>query len=94
MYRACISVIHSEGTRRFTVYMVQTRGDPVVVFVLLYVNISLNWRGRRMSEKIKMVIVQYLLMHLSVEAIRSKLRQGQYICITLSNSGDLAKYSE
>ena len=28
-------------------------------------------RGR-MSEKIKMVIVQYLFMHLSVEAIRSK----------------------
>ena len=56
-----------------------------------------------MSEKIKMVIVQYLLMHLSVEAIRSKLkhfhcymisRQGLYICITLSNSGDLANDSE
>ena len=56
-----------------------------------------------MSEKIKTVISQYFLMHLSVEAIRSKLkhfhsymisRQGLYICITLSNSGDLAKDSE
>ena len=56
-----------------------------------------------MSEEIKMVIVHYLRMHLSVEAIRAKLRhfhsymtsrQGLYICITLSNSGDLAKDSE
>ena len=30
-----------------------------------------------MSQKIKMVIVQYLLMHLSVEAIRSKLKHFQ-----------------
>ena len=30
-----VSVIHSEVTRRFIVYMVKTRGVPVVVFVLL-----------------------------------------------------------
>ena len=36
-----------------------------------YVNMALNSRGRRMSEKIKTAIVQYLLMLLSVEAIRS-----------------------
>ena len=56
-----------------------------------YVKMALNSRGRRMSEKIKTAIVQYLLMHLSVEAIRSKLkhfhsymisRQGLCICIT------------
>ena len=56
-----------------------------------YVNMALNSGGRRMSEKIKTVIVQYLLLHLSVEAIRSKLKhfhsyksssQGLYICIT------------
>ena len=56
-----------------------------------YVNMALNSRGRRMSEKIKRAIVQYLLMHFSVEAIRSKLkhfhsyrisRHGLYICIT------------
>ena len=35
---------------------------------------ALNSRGRRMSEKIKKVVVQYLLMHLSVEAICSKLK--------------------
>ena len=53
-----------------------------------------------MSEKIKTVIVQYLLMHLSVETIRSKLklfhsymisRQALFICITLSNSGNHAR---
>ena len=33
MYR--VSVIHTKVARRFTVYMVQTRGVPVVVFVLL-----------------------------------------------------------
>ena len=58
-----------------------------------YVNMALNSRGRRMSEKIKTAIVQYLIMHLSVEAIRSKLkhfhsymisRQGLFICITWS----------
>ena len=58
-----------------------------------YVNMALNSRGRRMSEKIKTVILQYLLMHLSVEATRSKLkhlhsymisRHGLYICITWS----------
>ena len=57
------------------------------------VNMALNSRGRRMSEKIKTVIVQYMPMHLSLEAIRSKLkhfhsymisRQGLYICITWS----------
>ena len=46
-----------------------------------------------MSEKIKTAIVQYLIMHLSVEAIRSKLkhfysymisRKGLFICITRS----------
>ena len=30
-----VYVIHSEFTRRLTVYMVKTRGVPVVVFVLL-----------------------------------------------------------
>ena len=35
---------------------------------------ALNSRERRMSEKIKMVVVQYLLMHLSVEAICFKLK--------------------
>nr|XP_022298720.1 uncharacterized protein LOC111107689 [Crassostrea virginica] len=57
---------------------------------------ALNSRGRRMSEKIKMVIVQYLLMHLSVEAIRPKLknfhsyvisRQGLYYFIKQWRSG-------
>ena len=61
-----------------------------------YVNMALNSRGRRMSEKIKMVIVQYLLMHLSVETIRSKLknfhsyvisRQGLYYFIKQWRSG-------
>ena len=56
-----------------------------------------------MSEKIKTVIVQYLLMHLSVETIRSKLklfhsnmigRQGLLICITLSYSGRSCEDSE
>ena len=104
-----VSVIHSEVTRRFTstVYMVKTRGVPVVVFVLLknilqnrsYVNIALNSRGRRMSEITKLAIVQYLLMYLSVEAIQLKhfrilWSADKYLCITLSNSGDLAKDSE
>ena len=39
-----------------------------------YVNMALNSRGRRMLEKIKMVIVQDLLMHLSLKVIRSKLK--------------------
>ena len=69
-----------------------------------YVNMALNSRGRRMSEKIKMVIVQNLLMHLSVEAVSSKLkrqhfhnymymisRQGLYYLI---NSGNQGKASE
>ena len=47
-----------------------------------------------MSEKIKPAIVQYLLMPLSVEAIRAMLkhfhsymiiRQGLFMCVTLSN---------
>ena len=38
---------------------------------------ALNSKGKRMSEKIKMVIVQYLFMHLSVEAIRSKQEHSQ-----------------
>ena len=42
-----------------------------------YVNIALNSRRRRMSGKIKTVIVQYLLLHLSVEAIRSKPKHFQ-----------------
>ena len=51
---------------------------------------ALNSRGRRMSEKIKMVIVQYFPMHLLVEAISSKVkhfysymisRQGLYYFI-------------
>ena len=67
-----VSVIHSEVTRRSTVYIIKTRGVPVVVSfcfkkIILrnrsYVNMVLNSRGRRMPEKIKMVIVQYLLMH-------------------------------
>ena len=33
-----------------------------------------EFEGKRMSEKMKMVIVQYLLMHLSVEAISSKVK--------------------
>ena len=61
-----------------------------------YVNMALNSRGWRMSEKIKPVIVQNLLMHLSVEAIRSKLkhlhcymisRHGLYYFINLWRSG-------
>ena len=75
----------------------------IILWNRSYINMALNSRGRRMSEEIKMVIVHYLRMHLSVEAIRAKLRhfhsymtsrQGLYICITLSNSGDLAKDSE
>ena len=42
-----------------------------------------------------MVIVQYLLVHLSVEAFRSKLKHFHCkTCITLSDSDDLAKNSE
>ena len=61
---------------------------------------ALNSRGRRMSEKIKMVIVLFLLRHLSVEAISSKVkhfnsyvisRQGLYYFI---NSGNQGKDSE
>ena len=102
MYRMFrVSVIHSEVTRHIAVYMVKPRcscsGFRFVKQIILrnrsYVNMALNSRGRRMSEKIKTAIVQYLLMHLSVEAIRSKLkhfhsymisRQGLYICITWS----------
>ena len=91
-----VYVIHSEFTRRLTVYMVKTRGVPVVVFVLLkkiilrnrsYVNLALNSRGRRMSEKIKMVIVQYLLMHLSIEAISSKLKHFHSYMYIISRQG-------
>ena len=68
-----------------------------------YVNMVLNSRGRRMSEKIKLVISQYFLMHLSVEAIRSKLkhfhsymisRQGLYICITVAILQRTQKYKK
>ena len=67
-----VSVIHSKGTRRITVYMVKPRGVHEVVFILLnksFYGMALNLRGRRMSEKIKMASVLYLLMHLSEEGI-------------------------
>ena len=39
MYRTFrVSVFHSEVTRRFTVYMVKTRGVPEVIFVLFKKN--------------------------------------------------------
>ena len=61
-----VSVIHSEVIRRITVYMVKPGGVHVVVFVLLnksfygidHINMALNLRGRRMSEKIKTAIGQ------------------------------------
>ena len=56
-----------------------------------------------MSVKIKTAIVQYMLMHLSVEAIRSKLkhfhsymisRQGLYIFITVAILQRTQKYKK
>ena len=43
----------------------------------VHVNMALNSRGRGMSEIIKTAIVKYLLMHLSEEAILSKLKHFQ-----------------
>ena len=43
----------------------------------VHVNMALNSRGRSMSEIIKTAIVKYLLMHLSEEAILSKLKHFQ-----------------
>ena len=40
-----------------------------------------------MSEKIKMVIVQYLLMHLSIEAISSKLKHFHSYMYMISRQG-------
>lgn len=37
-------------------------------------SMAVNTRGRRMSEGIKMMIVRYLLLELSVEVIREKLK--------------------
>ena len=69
-----VSVIHSE-------VRCSRSGFRFVKNIILrnrsYVNMALNSRERRMSEKIKMVVVQYLLMHLSVEAICFKLKHFQ-----------------
>ena len=46
---------------------------PFIILCIMrvsYVSCICNSRGMRMSEKIKTMIVQHLLMHLSVEAMR------------------------
>ena len=76
-----LSVFHSDVFGFLIAFMVKVKGVLMILFVLskklffgITTSMAANSRCRRMMEKIKMIVVQYLLLKMSVGLIRDKLQ--------------------